>query len=208
MWSFATVPTAFQAAAGATPTSSSRTGSSFTVAFTKAPLRQTILLIGFLLCLLCNAVGCSATPHLPHKSMDGAATPRLPSSTVTTPSGDVIVLELALDPQTRARGMMGRREAPSGTGMLFVFDHAERHSFWMFQCLISLDIIWLDEFGTVVHVGESLPPCKGAAETCPMYGPDRNARYVLEIAGGTARGLGIVPGARLLLSLPAGLEVR
>jgi uncharacterized membrane protein (UPF0127 family) len=104
--------------------------------------------------------------------------------------------------------MMGRREAPAGTGMLFMFDHADPHTFWMFQCLIPLDIVWLDDSRTVIHVGESLPPCEGPADSCPMYGPDRAARYVLEVAGGTARGLGIVPGARLLLNLPAGLEVR
>lgn len=121
--------------------------------------------------------------------------------TATAPNGQVLTLEIAADARARQLGMMGRSEAPLGTGMLFRFEQPGRHSFWMFNCLIPLDIIWLEQDGTVVHVGERLPPCSGPAETCPQYEPPRPASLVLEIQAGSARALGIVPGARLLLDL-------
>jgi len=108
------------------------------------------------------------------------------------------VLEVVEKVEDRARGLMGRAEVPRGTGMLFRFERPGRHSFWMYGCLVPLDIIWIDEHGVVVHVGADLPPCK--AEPCPSYAPDAPANSVIELAAGEAARLGIKPGALVLVT--------
>lgn len=143
--------------------------------------------------------GCAAEPSEPSP---GRATGSRPGfAFASTPSGQTLSLEVRRSLAERARGMMGRTSVPEGTGMLFVFEHPARHSFWMKGCLIPLDIVWLEAGGEVVDVEENAPPCE--TEPCPSYRPESPARYVIEVGGGRARELGMVPGARVLLG---GLE--
>ncbi len=107
------------------------------------------------------------------------------------------MLEIAATPEQRALGLMGRSEVPRGTGMIFLFDEPAREGFWMKNCLVALDIAWLDERGVVVHLGEKLPPCR--QEPCPTYEPSAPAAMVIEVGAGEARRLGMVPGARMLV---------
>jgi uncharacterized membrane protein (UPF0127 family) len=71
------------------------------------------------------------------------------------------------------------------TGMLFVFSTLDRHSIWMKNCLIALDLVWIDDSKRVVAIKEGAPPC--AAEPCPIYSSPVPSRYVLEIPAGAAR---------------------
>jgi hypothetical protein len=81
--------------------------------------------------------------------------------------------------------------------MVFLFPAPGRQRFWMYECLIPLDIIWIDAGRTVIHVEESLPIC--SQQPCPDYGPESDAFYVLELGAGVARQAGIRPGMRLTL---------
>lgn len=108
----------------------------------------------------------------------------------STPTGATLSLEVRRSLQERAVGMMGRDRLPEGTGMLFVFEEDDRHSFWMYGCLIPLDIVWLDAAGVVVDVAESVPPCP--EHPCPNYEPDRPARYVIEVGAGRATALSLI----------------
>jgi hypothetical protein len=111
------------------------------------------------------------------------------------PSGAVYRLELALTPEQQALGLMYRESLPDRAGMLFVFDAAEPHHFWMKNTMIPLDMIWMDESGKVLFISANTPPCK--ADPCATYGPDGPARQVLEIAGGLAAKENITVGSRL-----------
>ncbi|RMF76535.1 MAG: DUF192 domain-containing protein [Acidobacteria bacterium] len=115
----------------------------------------------------------------------------------STGSGEAVVLEVVRSPAMRARGMMFRDEVPRGTGMLFVLERADRHPFWMYQCRVALDIVWLDEHGTVVDVSPHTPPCPSLP--CPNYAPQQPARLVIEVGAGEAARLGMTPGRRVLL---------
>lgn len=112
------------------------------------------------------------------------------------PNGETVTLEVARDEAHRSRGMMGRPEIPPRTGMLFLFGHTDLHSFWMKNCLVPLDLIWLDERGTVVHVVDSAPPCTN--EPCTTYSPAQPAFAVIELGAGEAARLGFRLGARIL----------
>jgi len=91
-------------------------------------------------------------------------------------------VEMADDSSERSRGLMERESLDSDKGMLFIFDQESRHSFWMKNTLIPLDMIWINSNKEVVHIEKNVPPCQ--VDPCPSYGPDKDARYVLEISAG------------------------
>jgi hypothetical protein len=130
---------------------------------------------------------------------DAGATVDARRAEVRFPDGGVVVAEIADTPRRVQEGYMFRREVGEGEGMIFVFPEADVHPFWMKNTLVPLDIIWLDDGFTVVHL-ESAVPC--TADPCPSYGPLRKARYVLEVRGGTAARRGLKPGDHLLVSFP------
>ena len=104
---------------------------------------------------------------------------------LTLPSGTVLQVEVMVKDEDRAMGLMFRPSLSSDRGMLFVFDEPGFHGIWMKNCRFPIDIVWLDEEARVVHVAESVPPCK--QEPCPVYSPLRRAAYVVELNAGVAR---------------------
>ena len=64
-------------------------------------------------------------------------------------------VELATTDQERARGLMYREAVNNNSGMLFIFNQPDRHSFWMKNTLIPLDIIWLNDNKQVVFINKN-----------------------------------------------------
>jgi len=93
-------------------------------------------------------------------------------------------VEIADTLEKHAQGLMNRERLNSESGMLFIFDTESKRSFWMKNTLIPLDIIWIDENKKVVFIKHDAEPCK--TEKCKTFGPNKNAKYVLEINGGLA----------------------
>lgn len=112
-----------------------------------------------------------------------------------------VSVEIADTDEERARGLMFRRDLPSGQGMLFIYESPQPVSFWMRNTLIPLDMIFIDARGEVRHVH---PMARPLDETSvPGSAPDDPAPerlMVLEIRGGDAARLGIHPG--MVLSHP------
>lgn len=127
-----------------------------------------------------------------------AAPPKLEWAVAVFPSGAEFNLEVADTPETRARGYMFRERVGQGEGMLFLFEGQERRGFWMKNCKVSLDIIWLDGSLQVVDIAHDRPPCPPQGE-CPLIQPMRAATYVLEVAGGTAQREGLRAGEHLVI---------
>lgn len=106
-----------------------------------------------------------------------------------------VQVEIADDPQERARGLMFRKSLAAGTGMLFIYETPQPVSFWMHNTLIPLDMLFIDETGVVRHIHPMArplddTPIPGAAVGDPA--PDR--LMVLEVAGGEAARLGLRDG--------------
>ncbi len=116
------------------------------------------------------------------------------------PSGKVLRVEVMVKDEDRAMGLMFRPSLPLDRGMLFIFDSAEFHGIWMKNCKFPIDIVWLDQERQVVHLAESVPPCK--ADPCPVYEPLRRASYVVELNAGQARREKVKLGATLSFELP------
>ncbi len=90
-------------------------------------------------------------------------------------------VEIADNSVERSQGLMFRKELKEDQGMLFIFENSGKHSFWMKDTFIPLDMIWIDENLNIVYIHENTQPCK---ETCDSITPDKNAKYVLEINSG------------------------
>jgi len=116
------------------------------------------------------------------------------------PSGKVLQVEVMVNDQDRAMGLMYRPSLPEDRGMLFTFEQADFHGFWMKNCRFPIDMVWLDEQKKVVYVAEAVPPCR--AEPCPIYTPMQRANYVVEMNAGQAGKEGAVVGASLSFELP------
>lgn len=146
--------------------------------------------------LLVLALACK-TASLP---TDTPVRPSPPS--VILPDGWTIQVELATTPQQQARGLMFVKVLPADQGMLFLFDTDEQRSFWMKDCFIPLDMVWLDENYAVADISRDVPPCQ--ADPCPNYSPSRAIRNVLELQGGLAASHRLSVGDRLVVvNLPS-----
>jgi len=106
-------------------------------------------------------------------------------------NGKVLSLEIADSPEERRVGLMFRDPLPENHGMLFVFGREQAYSFWMMDMRFSLDIIWIDSNGIVVHIENNVPPCSRA---CPSYQPNVSALYVLEVNAGFADSIDLHEG--------------
>jgi uncharacterized membrane protein (UPF0127 family) len=111
-------------------------------------------------------------------------------------------LEVAADPATRARGLMGRRQVPQGTGMVFLYPKDVTQSYWMKNTLVPLSIAFVAGDGRVVSVAE-MTPC--VADPCPSYAPTGPYRYAVELAAGAFSAAGVGKGARVVPADPAAL---
>lgn len=104
----------------------------------------------------------------------------------------VFSVELATTDEERERGLMFRKELPDGHGMLFDFETDRNVAMWMKNTLIPLDMIFIRGNGRIANIAENTEPM--STRIIPSRGP---VRAVLEVAGGTAKRLGIEVGDRV-----------
>lgn len=97
-------------------------------------------------------------------------------------------VEIARTPQQRATGLMFRETLAYNAGMLFIWRGAGLRDFWMKDTFISLDILFFDEDGVLVHFEDHTEP-----DSTVLISSLMPVAYVLEIKAGQreARGLEI-----------------
>ena len=98
-------------------------------------------------------------------------------------------VEIRDDYQGRAMGMMYRPSLDPDKGMIFLFQRPGRQGFWMKNCVIPLDMLFVRSNGRIANIIANAPP--GTEESRRSQG---RVIAVLELAGGRAEELGIVPG--------------
>jgi uncharacterized protein len=95
--------------------------------------------------------------------------------------------------QEREQGLSGKGCMPAGKAMRFDFDTPGEYGIWMKNMKFAIDIVWLAEDKTVVHVENNVGP-----ETYPkIFTPLSPAKYVLETKSGQADKLGLKLGDKL-----------
>ena len=109
------------------------------------------------------------------------------------------VVEVADTAAKQQRGLMFRDHIPDDFGMLFVHAGEAYRSFWMKNCLVPLDIIYLDKHKQIINMYIDVPPCKG--EPCKSYASARPARYVLELRANRSKELNLKPGDTIFFIL-------
>jgi hypothetical protein len=111
---------------------------------------------------------------------------------VEFPIGTIKIDETVLEVQVadteprRVRGLMFQDQLPYDQGMIFVFNESGVYSLWMLNMQFSLDMIWFDENGDIVHIEKNIPPCKTPTEimACQSIVPSGEAKYILEVSSG------------------------
>jgi uncharacterized membrane protein (UPF0127 family) len=122
--------------------------------------------------------------------------------TIVTPKGTTIFVEIADSPDKRMKGLMFRPSMAPDRGMLFIFPKPGDQTFWMKNTLISLDIFWLDESGTILHLEPNVPICTRKDDGCPRFQAPHKALQVLELNAGMAKKLDLAVGNQLKIDLP------
>jgi uncharacterized protein len=120
-----------------------------------------------------------------------------PTRPVRLPGGQVIRVETMVENIDLIRGLMFRTSLAPDRGMLFVHPKPDLYTYWMYQTLIPLDIIWLGSNRDIVEIVENAQPCKTQASKCERYGGNQISAYALEIGGGMARKYGLSVGETL-----------
>jgi len=127
------------------------------------------------------------------KDPDGI--PKSQSAEVTfpeAPGAPKVDVELATTEKEITRGLMYRRSMPEERGMLFHLDERREHTFWMHNTCMPLDMLFIDDDGTVVGIVESATPLTDSSRTvgCPSV-------FVLEVNAGWCRRHGVKAGQKL-----------
>ena len=105
----------------------------------------------------------------------------------------VIHVEIARTKADIDRGLSRRKSLEEFHGMLFIFDHNARFRFWMKGMRFSIDIIWIGENMSIVHITPNIPPPPFFSRPV-FYSPLVPARYVLEVNAGFCSLRGIKVG--------------
>lgn len=110
-------------------------------------------------------------------------------------NGNKFKVKIAKTPKETQRGMMGRDFDETFNGMLFLMDEGQ-HCFWMKNCKIFLDIIFIE--GDIINsIHHNCRPC--LSDDCKNYCGIGN--LILEVKGKTCRKLDIKEGDKVLFNL-------
>jgi len=142
-------------------------------------------LLWIFLCLLVTPLTAQEPMRLPVDS-----TPLVVETKISKTYFDV---EIAISAQELSRGLMFRTDFPSNRAMLFVFDRTHIPSMWMKNTPLPLDMLFVDEQGTIVSIFTHAEPFSLA--TISSAAP---AAYVIEINAGEAKKRNITEGDRII----------
>jgi len=118
--------------------------------------------------------------------------PKRPTVVFVTPGGEVpVVVDIARTDGEREKGLMYVDHLPAGRGMLFLMGAERPLTFWMKNTYIPLDIIFVSANREVVGIVAKAEPL-----TLTPRRVDKPSAYVVEVPGGWAEKVGVVPGVK------------
>jgi uncharacterized membrane protein (UPF0127 family) len=145
-----------------------------------------------LLSLLAFSFVLAFSPHAFAQAPQNPVGPTDPLTIVSSGKNHAFKVEMADTPQETQMGLMYRASMPKDHGMIFSFKPAYEVTMWMKNTLIPLDMLFIDEHGTVLAIAENARP-----HSERLVGPGLQVSSVLELNGGIAKELGIKPGDKV-----------
>jgi uncharacterized membrane protein (UPF0127 family) len=146
--------------------------------------------LGAAVVLLFAAPAAAATPPQPCKAGQAELKPLEALTLVTSRGAYAFKVEDARTYRQREIGLMCRRSVAADRGMLFDFGQpTDGVAFWMHNTLAPLDIVFIRPDGVVLSIARNAQPLDDTP--LPAGGVIRG---VLEIAGGRAAQIGLLPG--------------
>lgn len=124
-----------------------------------------------------------------------------------TIAGAPFHLTVSCGDETRQRGLGGVTDIPVDGGMVFIFPSADMRGFWMKDCVIDMDIVYLDPLGyiTAIHTMTKQPP-RGAQEPqanyearLARYSSVMPAQFAIELRAGRAKELGLKTSQKIAI---------
>lgn len=133
-----------------------------------------------------SAAACPADPE---------GIPKLKTAQVSFPDAPrqpKVEVELVTTEREIQRGLMYRQSMPEEHGMLFRLEERREHTFWMHNTCLPLDMLFVDDDGTVVGIVEGAAPLTDTTRTvgCP-------SSWVLEVNAGWCRRHGVRAGQKM-----------
>jgi hypothetical protein len=127
---------------------------------------------------------------------ENAPQPELPKEKLVIVTRDgkshEFMVEMALDSEQQRVGLMFRPSVPENGGMLFDWVTPRESSMWMRNTITSLDMVFINQDGTIRAIAERTVPRSLA--TVSSRGP---VRATLELAAGTTERLNIRVGDKV-----------
>ena len=117
---------------------------------------------------------------------------------------NIVKVEVATTEAEIQRGLMFRTSLAEDSGMIFLFRPPRAVNFWMYNCLISLDMLFVKN-GKIVKICENVPPCKSKdPRECPTYpeGAGIEVSEVVEVCAGYAKKHGLKEGDSVSFEMP------
>jgi hypothetical protein len=109
-------------------------------------------------------------------------------------AGRTLTVAVASTTAQRSQGLGGVSALEGIEGMLFEFPDITTTRFWMKDTLISLDIAFFANDGTLIEA-RTMPLCE--TDPCPTYGPPDPYRWAVEAPAGGP--LSAIPVGSVLL---------
>ncbi len=116
--------------------------------------------------------------------------------TITTPTGQAhpFNVEIADSSDKKTFGLMFKKRLAADDGMIFIWDQPALRQFWMHNTYLSLDILFFDADGVLLHIKPEATPL--SKQIIPSFAP---ALYVVELRAGEAKKRKITLGSQLKL---------
>lgn len=149
-------------------------------------------------CLLWAACGADPAPA----PRGDEVVPGLAAGTLRLGDELTLQVQIADTQEAQSRGLMEVESMPARYGLVFVWSETGRHSFYMKNTLIPLDIAWWNDQMRIVDI-QTMTPCE--ADPCPTYSPATDHIAAVEVNAGVLEEAGIEVGDRVELVPEAGL---
>ena len=153
--------------------------------------------------LIALSISACDGPSTPPPSPTASAGP--PATLTVEVGGETFELELAIDDASRQKGLSERAEIAADGGMLFVMPDVmpdvRVQTFWMKDCLVPIDIIYLDPAGDVIITRQMKPEPGVPDGQLETYSSEWPALFAIELRGRTLDRLDISRGDHIELPL-------